>query len=212
MIGGIMAEITETERRKLWERSDQSAEKFLALLNEQHHGGTRLARQVNLLVHIQRRAAELDWNWTKVHTACQVNRETLRKLRLRAFTLQTSSKKAIEDGLGWAPGSVDACLTGATPELLVAGPATPPQDAGRSAFSGLGLTPDDLAVMLARYDAGDPSTRRLAHALHLTVTEDIDPAIRSLLLSAAVGRISRTLADERISAEEILTALNTKRS
>lgn len=220
-------EITEQERAALWAEAGEKEEPFLDLLIARGYGDSRLAGQVNLLVHVMRRAfvelRDLHWRWAEVDRACHVTHETFRKLRIRVSAIQQRTKWAIEGGLGWEPGSVDACLTMGTPVVdenwrppgspRTARTATPALDVQRTAFTYLGLTTRDLDTVLARFDAGDEPARKLASAIHQAMTADIDPAFRGLLLDAARARIVRTLDDERQStastAAEMQRALDT---
>lgn len=208
-------EIPEDQRQRLWtEASDDK--KFLAALTTAGYGHTRLAGQVNLLVHIRDRGRQLGWpTYTAICNATHISEETLRKLRVIVREMQDGTAVRIADGLGWTRDSIETMLAGGEPTAItewkpygerVAHSAVP--DPRRGVFDRLDLDPGNLDVVLRRYDLGDPRTRRIAAAIARVLTEEIDPIVRDHLLRAARNFITRTLAAEQEHVDELEAQLD----
>lgn len=207
-------EISEAERQRLWAGAGDDKQ-FLAALTGAGYGDTRLAGQVNLLVHIRDRGRQLGWpTYTAICNAAHISEETLRKLRVVVREMQGGTAVRIADGLGWTRQSIEAMLAGGEPTVISDWKpygervAHAHIDARRGVFDRLDLTPGDLDVILRRYDLGDPRTRRLAAAVARVLTEEIDPVVRDHLLRASRNFITRTLAAEQENVDELEAQLD----
>jgi len=208
-------EIPEAERLRLWTEAGDD-KRFLTALIDAGYGNTRLAGQVNLLVHIRARGRQLGWpTYTAICHSAHISEETLRKLRVIVRDMQAGTAVRIADGLGWTRDSIETMLAGGEPTVITdwkpygerVGHGAAP-DPRRGVFDRLDLDPDNLDVVLRRYDLGDPRTRRLADAIARVLTEDIDAVVRDHLLRAARNFITRTLAAEQENVAELEAQLD----
>lgn len=68
--------------------------------------------------YMSRRATDLGLTWVDLANLAGLSREGLRKVRRGETELRRLTKRGIEDGLRWKPGSVDSVLAGGEPEEL----------------------------------------------------------------------------------------------
>lgn len=211
-------EVSDKVRAELWESSGRDIRRFRQLLVDAGFGESRLAGQVNLLVHMWDRGHQLGLQtWDELCAETGLTYETIRKLRVIVRVMQVRTKKTIADTLGWTLESIDAMLDGGQPVLAAnwaaprsqaeAGiPAEPDQ---RAVLIELKLTAEDLAVVEARYDAGDPLIRQLAQAIARALVAGIDQKLLDHLLRTARDTTTRALADERNSVHQLGAMLDT---
>ncbi|MEV2277776.1 hypothetical protein AB0I72_19530 [Nocardiopsis sp. NPDC049922] len=74
--------------------------------------------RVALRRYMEERQEELGLEWTEIAEIGGTNDETLRRVRTGVGKIQMKTRKAIEKGLQWAPGSVNTILSGGRPLRL----------------------------------------------------------------------------------------------
>ncbi|MFK0155406.1 helix-turn-helix domain-containing protein [Streptomyces sp. NPDC090493] len=121
---------------------------------------------------MNRRRLELHMTWRELSTNAGISYEALRAVRRGDYRPTALTARALDDALGWAPGSVYSVLDGGQPVLAADtstpppdGPSTPTEaDSGRlssrelealadmvaSAADGFDLTPEQLDQAYAR--------------------------------------------------------------
>jgi hypothetical protein len=196
-------EIPESLRRRLWSESGEDPEKFLEALTGAGYGNSRLAGQVNLLIHMLARGRELGWrSKATIGRKTGLNQETLRKLCIQVRGMQDRTAISIADALGWTRTSVRTVLNFGEPVLI----------ASRQVFTEIGLDPLALAYILDRYDLGDPPTRQLAAVIARVLTQDISRTWRDHLIRSIRNSVTRQHAAELGSIAEIESQLDTLRA
>jgi hypothetical protein len=217
-LSGSLPVVSDAERDKLWEASGKDVHRFLRLLQSSGYADSRLAGQVNLMVHMLERGHELGWlTWDEMCDQTGLTYETLRKLRVIVREMQVRTRHTIADTFGWTRESIDAMLAGGTP-VLAAGwrphadppPAAAPEDVDLSpVLIELGLSAEDLAIVEDRYLKEDPPTRLLAAAVAQALSAGIDPRLRDHLLKVARDTTTRALAEERNGPYQLRAMLET---
>lgn len=71
-----------------------------------------------LAQHMETRRQELRLTWDQVAVRGSITAETLRQVRIGDRPIRPLTKRAIEEGLDWPAGTVDAILTGLTAQPL----------------------------------------------------------------------------------------------
>lgn len=75
--------------------------------------------RVRLREEMDARRAELGKTWKAVAQDGGIGKvSTIRRVRIGTSVIQADTRKGLEDGLGWAPGSVSAILSGGPPTPL----------------------------------------------------------------------------------------------
>jgi hypothetical protein len=101
---------------------------------------------------MEERRLELDLTWEQVAEAADLHYETLRSARNENAGIRKMTKRAIDRGLQWTPGSVDLILNGGDPVALPVLHAVPEQPAPQLPDGDADAETADAAVrLLASY-------------------------------------------------------------
>ncbi|WP_160051455.1 helix-turn-helix transcriptional regulator [Nocardiopsis sp. FR26] len=128
---------------------------------------------------MEARQEQLGLSWGEVAKAGGVKMNTLYRVRAGVATIQQTTKRAIEDGLQWDEGSVDAILGGGDPTPLE---ADSPQVTARPGGQG------GSQVWITMPGGGSPVMVPLVWS-QIPGLENADSRERAVLTEEMVGRM-----------------------
>lgn len=174
---------------------------------------TPLDRQRRLYDAIEARRAELGWTWHDVEAQTGHAYETFRALKDTERSMRTTTRRDIEKGLGWETGSAERVEDGGHPAVRhgwrpVGGHGEYQESRERNLLGALGLSATELAEVQQLHQSGVTWVRVIAEAIASLFDEDLDEAVRTLLLAAAGQRVRAVLACQRDEIAAFLTFRN----
>jgi len=126
----------------------------------------RPAARQRLADLMERRRLDLGLTWREVAEAGNISYEVIRAIRNRNGQIRPLSKRGIEAGLRWVPGSVQSILDGGDPAPAAEPPAAPVTASGTVTIEPPAIT-------------ADADVKARVYDLFKQVNEDIEAQVRA---------------------------------